>query len=242
MSVGNRRLASAGVITATCHAFLARTLAMNPHQGKRMGPHHGETARHGKVFAALLASIVLLMAACTSNSAGPGVANAGSSSAGGSSSTGSGGSAASASTVAYSACMRSHGVTNFPDPGNSGQIPKADAQQLGVSPARLQAAQRACAHLIPNTGSTEEQQQETQCAMADDCSQAVVQQWMSGLRTLAQCLRSHGVPNWPDPIISSQGLPHFPYSEAGIDHHAPQILAKVQVCIRLTGFQGLPLP
>jgi hypothetical protein len=142
--------------------------------------------------------------------------------------------------------MRSHGVRNFPDPGSSGQVPKADPQQLGVSASRLRAAQQACAHLIPNSGSTEEQQQETQCAMADDCSQAVVQQWLSGLRTLARCLRSHGVPNWPDPIISSQGrnrgLPHFPYSEAGIDHHSPQILAKVQVCIGLTGFQGLPLP
>jgi hypothetical protein len=82
--------------------------------------------------------------------------------------------------------------------------------------------------------------------MADNCSQAVVQKWMSGLRTLAQCLRSHGEPNWPDPIISSQGGhqagPHFPYDQAGIDHHSSQVLAKVQECIDLTGFQGLPLP
>jgi hypothetical protein len=110
----------------------------------------------------------------------------------------------------------------------------------------LQAAEQACQHLIPATGSTAEQQQETQCSMADNCSQAVVQQWMSGLRTLAQCLRAHGEPNWPDPIISSAGGhqagPHFPYAEAGIDHHSPQVLAKVQVCIDLTGFQGLPLP
>jgi hypothetical protein len=82
--------------------------------------------------------------------------------------------------------------------------------------------------------------------MAGDCSQAVVQRWMSGLRTLAQCLRRLGVPNWPDPIISSQGrnqgLPHFNYDQAGIDHHSSQVLAKVQECIRLTGFEGLPLP
>ncbi len=82
--------------------------------------------------------------------------------------------------------------------------------------------------------------------MADNCSQAVVQQWMSGLRTLAQCLRSHGEPNWPDPIISSQGghqaVLISPTSQAGIDHHSSQVLAQVQVCIDLTGFQGLPLP
>jgi hypothetical protein len=187
--------------------------------------------RHGPPVAAVIATATLaLLTACSGGSP---------------SSAGSGGSPNTSSTpsaVAYSACMRSHGVPNFPDPGSAGQIPKADPQQLGVSSSQLQAAQQACQHLIPATGTTAEQQQETQCAMADNCSQAVVQQWMSGLRTLAQCLRSHGEPNWPDPIITSGGLPHFNYSQAGIDHHSSQVLAKVQVCISLTGFQGLPLP
>ena len=179
-----------------------------------------------------MAVLALLAAACSGGSrsaAGSGAPNAG-------------GSSSSPSAVAYSACMRSHRVPNFPDPTTNGQVPKADPQQLGVSTSQLQAAQRACQHLIPGTGETAEQQQETQCAMAGDCSQAVVQQWMSGLRTLAQCLRSHGEPNWPDPIINSRGLPHYPYEEAGIDHHSSQVLAKVDECIRLTAFEGLPLP
>ena len=152
----------------------------------------------------------------------------------------------SASTVAYSACIRSHRVPNFPDPASGGQIPKGDAQQLGVSNSQLHTAEQACAHLIPPTGETAEQQQETQCAMAGDCSQAVVQQWMTGLRTLAQCLRLHGEPNWPDPIITSLAghppAPHFPYEQSGIDHHSPQVLTKVDECTRLSGFAGLPLP
>lgn len=149
----------------------------------------------------------------------------------------------SASGVGYSRCMRDHGVPNFPDPppGNPGAIAKADAAQLGVSTTQLQAAQQACSDLIPVTGDTAEQQQETQCAMARDCSQAVVAQWMSGLRTLAQCLRTHGLPNWPDPVIS-QGIPHFPYDQAGIDHHSQAVLAKVDQCMTITGFAGLPLP
>jgi hypothetical protein len=187
--------------------------------------------RPGLPLAAIIATAVLAMAGCSS---------------GGSPSSSAGGSMSSPSAVAYSACMRSHGVPNFPDPASGGQIPKADLQQLGVSTSEYQAAQQACQHLIPATGSTAEQQQETQCAMADNCSQAVVQKWMSGLRTLAHCLRSHGEPNWPDPIISSQGShqagPHFPYDQAGIDRHSSQVLAKVQVCIDLTGFPGLPLP
>jgi hypothetical protein len=58
MLVQHHRLAIAGVITAICHAFPARALAaMHRHHGKSMGLHHGETSRHGGVFAALLAAI-----------------------------------------------------------------------------------------------------------------------------------------------------------------------------------------
>jgi hypothetical protein len=208
-----------------------------------MNPRHN-LQRTGRYAVGLIA-VALLATACSHSPSGPGVAHVGSSAGSGSSSH-AGGSPSSPSAVAYSACMRSHAVPNFPDPTNSGQVPKADAQQLGVSGSQLQAAQQACAHLIPPTGSTAERQQETQCAMAGDCSQAVVHRWMSGLRTLAQCLRSHGEPTWPDPIIASLGghpaAPHFPYDQAGIDHHSSQVLAKVDECVRLTGFQGLPLP
>jgi hypothetical protein len=141
--------------------------------------------------------------------------------------------------------MRSHGVTKFPDPGSGGQVPKADPQQLGVSDSQYQSAYRVCRHLIPNTGDTAEQRQELQCAQEGNCPQAVVQRWMSGLRTLARCLRTHGEPNWPDPIITSlaghPAAPHFPYEQAGIDHHSDKVLSEVQECIQITGFQGLPL-
>jgi hypothetical protein len=185
----------------------------------------------GPSLAAALAATVLTIAACGS---------------GGNPAPDAGGSTNSSSAVAYSACIRAHGVPNFPDPGNGGQIPKGDPRQLGVSTAQLQAAQRSCAHLLPATGGTAEQQQETRCSMADNCSQAVIAKWMTGLRTLARCLRSHGEPNWPDPVITSvgghQAGPHFPYAQAGIDHHSSQVLAHVQECVELTGFQGLPLP
>jgi len=98
----------------------------------------------------------------------------------------------------------------------------------------------------PASGDTAEQQQELQCAESSTCSQTVVQQWMSGLRTLADCLRTHSEPNWPDPIITSLAghppAPHFPYQQAGIDHHSDKVQNEVQECIELTGFEGLPLP
>lgn len=207
-----------------------------------MSSNRNSKTRPACGLAVLLVPVALLVSACTGSSAGPTVAGGGSAS----SSPSAGGSSASASAVAYSACMRNHGVRNFPDPQRSGQVPKGDAQQFGVSTSQYQAAQRACQHLIPNTGDTAEQQQELQCAQTGACPQAVVQQWMSGLRDLARCLRTHGEPNWPDPIITSLGghppAPHFPYEQAGIDHHSDKVLNEVQECVQITGFQGLPLP
>jgi hypothetical protein len=53
-------------------------------------------------------------------------------------------------TLAYSRCMRSHGVPNFPDPDSSGSLP-ASAKQIGASNLRFDAAQTACRHLLPNS-------------------------------------------------------------------------------------------
>lgn len=189
------------------------------------------------LIAAAAVVLVLPAAACTGGPASPGAGSSDQPT-----STG--------SYVAYSVCMRSHAIPNFPDPDPrhpEAVVGKESAQQLGVSTAVYDAAHQACAHLIPLPGGESlAQQQETQCAEAGDCSQAVLQQWMSGLRTLAQCLRTHGEPNWPDPVIRSVGghppSPHFPYDQAGIDHHSQHVLTEVQSCIRLTGFDGLPLP
>ena len=55
--------------------------------------------------------------------------------------------------LAYSSCVRSHGVPNFPDPTSGGGIPKETAQKLGVSQSQLEAAQSDCTRLLPAGGS-----------------------------------------------------------------------------------------
>lgn len=35
----------------------------------------------------------------------------------------------------------------------------------------------------------------------------MVQQVMTQLRRFSQCMRSHGIPKWPDPVIDAQGKP-----------------------------------
>jgi len=156
---------------------------------------------------------------------------------GGSPST-AGGSANSAAAIAFSRCMRSHGVSRFPDPDSSGGTPKADAQRLGVSSSQLQAAQSACAHLLPSTGESIDQQTE-QCMATGDCPPALVQQVLDLERRFSVCMRSHGVPNWPDPTLDSRGRPIFVLSISkdlgGVDPHSPQISTREDECGRLTG-------
>ena len=129
--------------------------------------------------------------------------------------------------------MRSHGVPNFPDPQSNGQLPKTSAQQLGVSTSQLQAAQRACQPMLPTGGSF--QQQAQQCFLTGDCPPALLQQILTAAGKFARCMRSHGVPNWPDPTIDSQGRPAFDVGNVGIDPHSPPIVDKEVECDRLTG-------
>lgn len=191
--------------------------------------------RRGVPVAAVIAtaSLALLVAACSGSASATGSGGA----------SNAGGSPSSLSAVGYSHCMRSHGVPNFPDPDSSGQLPKGDAQRFGVSSSQLQAARQACQQLLPNNGGAINADSIQQCMMADDCPQALVQQLVNEERNFARCMRSHGVPNWPDPTIDSEGRPVFAISisKDGFDPYSPQIWAKGNECSRLMpGLPGLP--
>ncbi len=135
--------------------------------------------------------------------------------------------------------MRSHGVPNFPDPGSRGALPKTSAQLLGVSSSQFNAAKSACQHLLPvNSASLQ------QCESAGVCSQAEIQQWLNAGLRFAGCMRSHGVPNWPDPTTAPQGggvAFAISVSKDGFDPHSPQIETKVNECDHLMPGAGVPL-
>lgn len=180
-----------------------------------------------RIAAAIIATaaLALLATACSgspSSTAGGDSPNAGDSS-------------GSPSAVAYSGCMRSHGVPSYPDPSN-GQLPKGGAQAFGVSGSVFSAAQSACHHLLPDAGSFQEQA--SQCTLSGDCPPAVVQQMLNTDRKFAQCMRSHGVPNWPDPTIGLQGSPGFRVSKVGITHsqtHSAPMSNTIAECQRREG-------
>lgn len=111
---------------------------------------------------------------------------------------------------AFSRCMRSHGVPAFPDPDSDGGFPALSQQALGVSKQTSLAAQEACGHLLSSGGGpgTPGGRQE---------------KLAFGLK-VAQCLRRHGFPDFPDPNGSNQGLP------PGLDPNSPQFQANESRC------------
>jgi len=181
-----------------------------------------------------MAALALLVAAC----GGP-------SSKGSGGSTNSGGSTAARSTnsqaVAYAHCMRSHAVPNYPDPEPGRTLPdglpKTGPQQLGVSASQYQAALQACHHLLPTGGGS--QQQENECMPNNDCSAALTQQILAADRTLARCMRTHGVPSFPDPTTDGgSASPYFPISTAGISESASRTSTfthELNECSRVAG-------
>ena len=177
--------------------------------------------RPARTAAVIIATAaVALLAACSST---PSPAGSGGSPA-------AGGSAPAPSAVAYSHCMRSHGVPNYPDPPSGGQVPKADPQQLGVSSAQLQTAQRSCRHLYPGNGGALGASLR-QCEETSNCPQAMVRRAMNSMLAFSRCMRAHGVLNWPDPTVDSQGRPGFnlvPIHRT--DWNSPQIQNKIGEC------------
>jgi hypothetical protein len=89
--------------------------------------------------------------------------------------------------VKFAECMRSHGVSNFPDPGASGKLTidaVANGSSIDTSTPAFTQAISACKALEPAgfTGSKRSSQQQ----------QAALK--------FAQCIRANGVKDFPDPI------------------------------------------
>jgi hypothetical protein len=161
------------------------------------------------------AALALLAAGC-SGSPGSHVAQAGSTATqSNSSSNPPAESAQGNAALAFSGCMRSHGVPNYPDPTSGGGIPKKTLQQLGVGSSQYQAATQACQRLLPNGGS--------------GMTQALVQQMRARTLRYARCMRAHGVTNFPDP--GSDG--HYPDPLLHRAENSPQFQAASLTCDRL---------
>ena len=159
---------------------------------------------------ASVAAFSLLAAGCGGGgSSAPGVATVASSTTTATTTTATNG------LLAFSQCMRSHGVPNFPDPQHyAGGNAKLTIHNLQPS----QAALSACDALLPtNGGGNGETPQQLHVQLADELS-------------FAKCMRSHGLARFPDPTAQGQLSVEMVQAQ-GIDIHAPAFLHVVQACL-----------
>lgn len=165
--------------------------------------------RAGGRLVAVLAGAAVLVTACHSSGSNDAAGNPSSSSSGAGSQTPSG--------PAYAQCMRQHGVTNFPDPQGPNQNSFLISGAVTRNP-HFKSASQACQSLRP--------QQTGGAGGAGGLSQ-------QKLLALAQCMRTHGVPNFPDP--TSGGAVRI--GGPGLDPTSPTFQHAMQVCQAKTGVQ-----
>ena len=165
---------------------------------------------------AALCVLAIAISACGGGAATPGVASLGSTT----TTTAVAGSTAGnkatdyADAVAYASCMRHHGVVNMPDPTSEGDFlstkGKINGQSVDTSSPQYIKADKACSHLLPNGGVMTPAEQ---------------QQVLARALKFVQCLRTHGLPNTPDPVTAGGGIA-LKISAGGPDSAAFQAAQK----------------
>jgi hypothetical protein len=204
------------------------------------------TARSNKLHVTqvglVLVAAALLVAACGSGSASPGVASVGStttttqSASSGAGGGGGGGGAANAGSGApsgapnavmvmsggngaemlkYAQCMRSHGVVNFPDPISNGTI--LVGSTVSQSP-QYSAADNTCRDLLPNGGIPTAAQQA---------------QGLAQLLKLSVCMRAHGISDYPDPTSNGIQIPIRKGMPSDLDPNNPRLQSAEKACQHL---------
>jgi hypothetical protein len=128
--------------------------------------------------------------------------------------------------VKFAQCMRANGVSNFPDPGPSGQYTiDAIANGSGVdtnSPA-FDRALSACKSLEPAgfTGTARSAQQQ------------------DAALKFAQCIRTNGVPDFPDPSVNSPLIDTNLIPSAATPSGRSALHAAMQKCSSLSAAAGV---
>ncbi len=181
--------------------------------------------RGAACLAAALVAAGVLIAGCGGTSPGGGVASLGAhtsttSSTAASSAASSGGgeeSSPGSQAVAYAACMRSHGVPNFPEPqishkGSGVSVRMAVPAGIGGNPG-FKSADRSCRKLLPGGGPGNQ-------PVVSPAEQA---QYLKA----AACIRAHGLPNFPDPTFSGGGV-HIEHQK--LNESSPAFKTAVHDC------------
>lgn len=176
----------------------------------------GGRVRLAGALVALLACAALLLAACggsSNNSSGASQTSASQAASSGGSGT-SEPTADSTKAEKFSQCMRANGVPDFPDPNANGSITLTvtPGSDLDPSSAAFKGALANCKSLEPP-------------GFLNSPGHSVANQ--NKLLKFVACMRSNGVPKFPDP--GSQGQLVLS-SSSGIDPQSPTFQAAMQKC------------
>jgi hypothetical protein len=124
--------------------------------------------------------------------------------------------------LAFTRCMRSHGLPDFPDPNANGHgFGNQQQQQHEESNPHLATAYSDCRHLLPS-------------APSSSGNKVVPSQ--TQLVRFSQCMRSHGVPDYPDPNPDVSLRTEL--AQLGINPDSPQFQATLRTCDRLVPLGG----
>lgn len=113
----------------------------------------------------------------------------------------------------FANCVRAHGVPNFPDPGSPVGGPNSSINEQ--APAFV-SAERTCDKLTDNP-------QPKGSPLPEAQRIAALKQ--------AQCFRTHGVPNFPDPTFPSTGGLFIP-AGSGVNPQSPAFKQASAACGR----------
>ena len=134
--------------------------------------------------------------------------------------------------LALAQCMRGHGVPNFPDPNAAGGYTltstgslEGNGGAISIDGSQAQTAYGDCRHLLPGGPSIAQLEQDVQQ------EQQRQEQALPALLKYSQCVRSHGVPNFPDPGQRTQSP--VPGKGGAIDSNSPQFQAALSACQHL---------
>jgi len=117
----------------------------------------------------------------------------------------------------FASCMRSHGEPSFPDPSSNGVF---SLNGIDSNSPQYQSAQRACEHFLPK---------------AHPMSPTEQAKLLQKALTFSKCMRSHGVPSFPDPTSNGGGVG---FSLRGVDPNSPQFQRAQTACQRYSPFPG----
>jgi hypothetical protein len=191
---------------------------MNNETSDNRGRRRPEARRAG-ILAAGLAAIALLAAACGSSSA-PAASLGTTASLGGSSYQ---------KAVAFAHCMRMHGEPAYPSPtreaDNEVAFKITPADGIDSSSSQYRSAYKTCQSLLP--------------VGRIGLPPALRQKAMSTLLKHSECMRSHGIANFPNPVSNGKGVSIPPMS--GVNPASQQFQSAQQACQSLMpGAGGAP--